>query len=70
MLAVSLELATAKWKVALHDGRWDRPAVHSLAEPHAAARLQAVLDLIERHKVKWVLPADVAAQRIFCVLQV
>jgi hypothetical protein len=59
VLAVSLELATAKWKVALHDGRWDRPAVHSLAEPHAAARLQAVLDLIERHKVKWVLPADV-----------
>jgi transposase len=44
--------------------------VHTLAEPYAAARLQAVLDLIERHKVKWVLPADVAAQRIFCVLQV
>lgn len=59
VLAVSLELAAAKWKVALHDGRRDRPAVHTVAEPHAAARLQAVLDLIERHKVKWVLPADV-----------
>ena len=42
VLAVSLELAAAKWKVALHDGRRDRPAVHTVAEPHAAARLQGL----------------------------
>ena len=59
VLAVSLELAAAKWKVALHDGRRERPAVHTVAQPQAAARLQAVLDLIERHKVKWLLPAGV-----------
>ena len=59
VLAVSLELAAAKWKVALHDGRRDKPAVHTVAEPQAAARLQEVLDLIEAHKEKWSLPADV-----------
>jgi transposase len=59
VLAVSLELAGAKWKVALHDGRRDQPAVHTVAQPQAAARLQAVLDLIEQQKEKWLLPADV-----------
>jgi transposase len=59
VLAVSLELAAAKWKVALHDGRREKPAVHTVAQPQAAARLQAVLDLIERHKEKWSLPAGV-----------
>jgi len=59
VLAVSLELAGAKWKVALHDGRRDHPAVHTVAQPQAAARLQAVLDLIEQQKEKWLLPADV-----------
>ena len=40
VVAVSLELAAAKWKVALHDGRREKPAVHTVAEPQAAARLQ------------------------------
>ena len=59
VLAVSLELAASKWKVALHDGRREQPAVHTVAQPQAAARLQAVLDLIEAHKEKWSLPAGV-----------
>ena len=59
VLAVSLELAAAKWKVALHDGRREKPAVHTVAESQAAARLQAVLDLIERHRQRWSLPAGV-----------
>jgi len=49
VLAVSLELAAASWKVALHDGRREKPAVHTVAQPQAAARLQAVLELIEAH---------------------
>jgi transposase len=56
VLAVSLELAAAKWKVALHDGRREKPAVHTVPQPQAAARLQATLDLIEIHKEKWSLP--------------
>ena len=59
VLAVSLELAASKWKVALHDGRREQPAVHTVAQPQAAARLQAVLDLIEAHKEKWSLPPGV-----------
>jgi transposase len=58
VLAVSLELAAAKWKVALHDGRRERPAVHT-AEPQAAARLQAVLNLIDQYKDKRSLSAGV-----------
>jgi transposase len=58
VLAVSLELATAKWKVALHDGRRDSPAIHTVAQLQAAARLQAVLSLIEQHRQKWALPAS------------
>src|ERR1700722_8897862 len=59
VLAVSLELAAAKWKVALHDGRREKPAVHTVAQLQAAARLQAVRHLIEAHKEKWLLPAGV-----------
>ncbi|NPT39988.1 IS110 family transposase [Paraburkholderia sp. 1N] len=58
VLAVSLELAASKWKVALHDGRREQPAVHTVAQPQAAARLQAVLALIEQHKAKWTLPVN------------
>jgi transposase len=59
VLAVSLELAAAKCKIALHDGRRDNPAVHTVAEPQAASRLQAALALIAHHKEKWALPTDV-----------
>lgn len=59
ILAVSLELAAGKWKVALHDGLREKPAVHAVTQPRARARLQAMLDLIERQKGKWSLPADV-----------
>jgi transposase len=56
VLAVSLELAAAQWKVALHDGRREKPTVHTVAQPPPAARLQAVLDLVDRHKDNWSLP--------------
>jgi transposase len=59
LLAVSIELATAKWKVALHDGQREKPAIHTVADAHAAGRLQAVLNLIDAHKQKCSLPADV-----------
>ncbi|WP_419187101.1 hypothetical protein [Cupriavidus necator] len=55
---MSLELATAKWKVALQDGQHDSAAVHTVTQPDAAQRLQAVLDLVEPHRQKWSLPMD------------
>src|SRR5258708_36001801 len=57
VLAVSLELAAASWKVALHDGQREKPAVHTVAQPQAAARLQAVLDPIEQRRGEGSLPA-------------
>ena len=59
VLAVSLELAAAKWTVALHDGRRESPAIHTVAQPQAAARLQAVLTLIATQRQAWSLPDDV-----------
>jgi hypothetical protein len=59
ILVVSLELAVGKWKVALHDGRREKPAVHTVTQPQAAARLQAVLGLIEAHREKWSLATGV-----------
>lgn len=58
LLAASIELASGKWKVALHDGQREKPAIHTVANAKAADRLQAVLDLIDAHKQKWLLPAD------------
>ena len=43
--------------MALHDGRREQPAVHTVAQPQAAARLQAVLDVIDQQKLRWSLPA-------------
>jgi transposase len=48
VLAVSFEVAAAKWTFALPDGQRERPAVHTVAQPGAAASLQATLDLIEQ----------------------
>ncbi|HSV57963.1 MAG TPA: IS110 family transposase, partial [Variovorax sp.] len=50
VLAVSLELAASKWKVALHDGQREQPAVHTVTQPQAAARLRGVLELIDAHR--------------------
>jgi transposase len=59
ILAVSLELSAAQWKVALHDGFREKPAVHTVSAPRANVRLQAVLELIAQQKQKWLLPSDV-----------
>ena len=56
MLAVSLELAAAKWKVAQHDGHRESPSIHTVAQTDPAARLQAVLALIANQKEAWALP--------------
>ncbi|CBW75135.1 Transposase [Mycetohabitans rhizoxinica HKI 454] len=59
ILATSLELAGAQWKIALHDGRRQSPAVHTVRGAQAAMRVQALLEVIERYKQKWSLPQEV-----------
>ncbi|MEX3936855.1 hypothetical protein AB4Y32_34715 [Paraburkholderia phymatum] len=60
ILAVSLELAMAKWKVGLHDGRRDQLAVHTVTQTtgRILSCLQAMLSLIEQRRQKWALPAE------------
>jgi transposase len=58
VLAVSLELSKGSWKVALQDGRRDKPVVHTVAHEQAAGRLAEAVAVIEATKQKWQL--DVA----------
>ena len=57
VLAVSLELSKGSWKMALHDGRRQRPAIHSVAHERAAGRLGQAVAVIEQTKKKWRLGA-------------
>ncbi len=52
VLAVSLELAAASWKVALHDGRREKPAVHTVAQlPVERHRRRAKTDRLDAIKL-------------------
>ncbi|WP_338927182.1 hypothetical protein [Mycetohabitans endofungorum] len=59
ILAMSLELAGGQWKIALHDGRRQSPAVHTVKGAQASMRVRAILEMIERYKQKWSLFKDV-----------
>lgn len=47
VLAVSLELAKGSWKIALHDGLREKPAVYTVSDAHALERLEAAIGVIE-----------------------
>lgn len=53
LLAVSLELSKSSWKIALHDGRRDRPAIHTVASEQASQRLNEAAAVIEGTRNKW-----------------
>ena len=53
LLAVSLELSKGSWKIALHDGRRDKPALHTVASENPARRLGESVAVIESTKKKW-----------------
>jgi transposase len=59
VLAVSLELSTAAWKIALHDGKRDNATIKTVNAETPAQRLQQVIDEIGKIKMKWGLPEDV-----------
>jgi transposase len=56
VLAVSLELSSKSWKIALHDGKRDKPAIHTADDAVAAKRLAHAVTVIEEVKRKWGLP--------------
>lgn len=53
ILAVSLELAKGSWKLALHDGRRETAALHSVSHEQAAGRLAEAVAVIEETRRKW-----------------
>jgi len=55
-LAVSLELSGKSWKIGLHDGKRDKPAIHTVDDDTPAGRLAHAVTVIEERKLKWGLP--------------
>src|SRR5689334_12242488 len=55
VLAVSLELAGASWKIALHDGKRAKPAIYTVSEQAPAPRLLHAVAVIEAVRQKWCL---------------
>jgi transposase len=52
-----LELSKGSWKVALHEGKREKPAIHAVSSEVADARLGQVVGLIEATRKKWGLAA-------------
>lgn len=55
VLAVSLELSQGSWKIALHDGKRDKAAIHTVSEEAAQKRFAHAVAVIEEGKKKWKL---------------
>jgi len=58
ILAVALELSQGCWKLALQDGRHERPSIRNAKHEEASKRLLEVIDIITQQKEKWDLPKD------------
>lgn len=58
LLAVSLELAQASWKIALHDGKRPNPAVITVKGDTAQERLLNAIGVVEATVVKWAVPGE------------
>jgi transposase len=63
VLTVSLELSKGSWKIALQDGKRDKPAIHTVSSQEANKRLQQAVAVIDEVKQKWKL-----AERIHVVV--
>ncbi len=55
VLAVFLELSKGSWKIALHDGKRDKPAIHTVSDEVAQKRLEQAVAVIKEVKRKWQL---------------
>jgi transposase len=58
LLAVSLELALASWKIALHDGKRANAAVYTVKGDTAQARLLNAIGVIKTTLERWATPAN------------
>ncbi|WP_017874786.1 IS110 family transposase [Janthinobacterium sp. CG3] len=59
VFAVALELSSKSWKIALHDGKREKPAIQTVSGETAAGRLNETVQEIEKFKAKWGLAVEV-----------
>jgi hypothetical protein len=62
---VALELSGASWKIALHDGKRDKPAIYTVSEEAPAPRLLHAVAVIEAVRQKWYVPQDALVTVIY-----
>jgi transposase len=55
VLAVALELSNAAWKIALHDGKRENPAIQTVSADNPARRLAEAVDVIAKIRSKWTI---------------
>jgi len=65
VLAVSLELSKKSWKVALQDGKREKPAVYTVSSEVAAQRLSEAVTVIEKVKRQWGYEAGIRVVVIY-----
>lgn len=66
VLAVSLELSSKNWKLALDDGRRSRPRIwEKVSDDKPLQRLEQVIGVIEGTKRKWELPAEMPVTVVY-----
>lgn len=65
VLAVSLELASTKWKIALHDGQRENAAIRTVDGAEPQCRIREVLAEIARIKERWELPDSIRVVVLF-----
>ena len=65
VLAVSLELSSKEWKIALDDGRRTKPTVRGVNSDQSAKRLQEVVAVIEATKQKWGLAPGIPVAIVY-----
>src|ERR1039457_1939263 len=58
-LGVALELSKGSWKIALHDGKRDKPTIHTVSSEEAGKRLAQAATVIEEVKRKWKLAEQI-----------
>ena len=52
VLAVSLELSKKSWKIALHDGQWEKPAIYTVSSEIATQWLEEAVKVIAQNWVR------------------
>lgn len=62
-LAVALELSSGSRKIGLHDGKREKPAIHTVSANSAACRLEQVVQQIVEVKSRWGLAPHVRTGR-------